>query len=91
MPGISNYYSSRDRSNNNKRKSSVFVLEDNLSRTDDTPKYENCQSCYEVGIMSRLKERIILDSEGQLLPTPVDNENYLQCWECGRTVYQSER
>ena len=28
----------------------------------------------------------MLDDEGRLLPTPQNNDNYLQCWTCGKVV-----
>ena len=33
-----------------------------------------------------MKERIFLDSAGKRLPSPPDNDSFLQCWTCSSVV-----
>jgi hypothetical protein len=42
-----------------------------------------CQSCQKNGTLSKLKERIYLDSAGKLLPPPPDASYFVMCWTCG--------
>ena len=46
-----------------------------------------CSTCAALGKMSRLKQKIVLDSHGKLIhPQPPDCENWLMCWTCGLTI-----
>ena len=46
-----------------------------------------CSTCAAVGKLSRLSQRIYLDSKGKLIvPQPPDADNYYQCWNCGLVI-----
>jgi hypothetical protein len=60
-----------------------------FSSEDDEEKISYCKHCLKFGFRVRLRNRIYPDNE----PMPVDNENWLQCHECGLTfpVHQAEK
>ena len=51
---------------------------------EDSPVF--CSTCAALGNLVKLKERIFLDAAGKRLPSPPDNDSFLQCWECGNIV-----
>jgi hypothetical protein len=55
---------------------------------DEAPqeKISYCSTCMAVGELSRLRERIHLDSAGKRLPDPPNNDLFRQCWKCGLVV-----
>ncbi len=55
----------------------------------EVEKFSYCKHCLEYNIKVPLKNRIYPNNE----PTPVDHENYLQCYECGTIVpvYEIEK
>ena len=57
------------------------------SEDDEEEQLQFCSTCAANGEMSRLKERLYLDSVGKRLPSPPpDAEDWLQCWTCGNVV-----
>jgi len=52
----------------------------------DKGKNPYCKSCYDFGILSRLKERLYRDDNGKSIPPEPDADNWLQCWYCGLIV-----
>jgi hypothetical protein len=63
-------------------KGSVGMVIDNSDEED----LIFCSTCAANGDMSRLKERIWLDSAGKRLPDPPDADSWRQCWTCGLII-----
>jgi hypothetical protein len=60
---------------------SVAVITD-----DDEEELAFCEVCQKNGELSKLKERLYLDTNGKLLPPPPNADLFRQCWTCGTVV-----
>ena len=62
-----------------------------IDSEDDKEDISFCSTCAANGEMSRLKERLYLDSAGKRLPTPQpDADSWRQCWTCGLIIATRE-
>ena len=66
-----------------KNYSSVGVVIDSEPEEESNP---FCSTCMAMGELSRLKQRLYLDSNGKSLPPPPDADQWRQCWKCGLTI-----
>ena len=50
--------------------------------SDDEPDIVYCPYCEKVGVKSKLQDRIYDDT----VPLPVDHDQFMQCYKCGKIV-----